>query len=101
MDEEFYVTQEHIDVLPYLCWTDSGTVFGGPSVDPEKPFGTRDFTKDLCTILDTDNTARAIEIYMDLVVILEIMCKNNSVYPGQYFKVDAYWVHENDLNEQD
>lgn len=86
------VTDNHIKLLKnlYISWDDCE--FGGPRVDPKRPFGNSDVIGDIATILDIklpneeddyDNYQKVVDNlqkgYYELQDCLQILCINLSI----------------------
>lgn len=101
--KELVVTENHIKLLKscYVDW--NPTEFGGPCVDPKRPFGNSDVIRDMANILgmkladyETDNEkykrqcASLIKGYHELQECLQILISNLKIEPGKYARENEY-----------
>lgn len=96
------VTENHLKLLKaaYIDWND--TEFGGPCIDPKRPFGNSEVYGDIVDILgltmpdeekEPEKYKRFIDSldkgYRELEDCLEILCTNLSLEVG-YYESDGY-----------
>lgn len=103
--QNFIVTKNHLKLLKNLKFSWNDTEFGAPTVDPERPFGSRTVYPDMAKILgirfigieeDEKKYQRLLENlekgYGELQTCLEILCQNFSIEEGEYFaQDDIHW----------
>lgn len=97
----FYVTSDHLKLLPHLWFDyDDWTEFGAPEVDPKRPYGNSDVYSDIAEHLgmepggeedgygDKDFTEvqrrYMLQLHKDMTTVLNIMVRNNGVELGTY-----------------
>lgn len=105
----FTVTLEHLKLLRGLEWLWNPHDFGGPIVDPARPYGGDVPVYDVASILygdtfdlldadgkeafveDQSNRDRLFEMHDGLKHVLEIGIDTGRFRPGQYRLVDGHW----------
>ena len=96
---EFVLTRDHITLLRHANVTWSPQEWGGPQIDPKRPFGNGDLWKDVARILDWPAAAdgdgypyydAAKAIHAELLTALEIVLRTSSFQPGRYVR-EAAW----------
>lgn len=87
--KEFYLTQEHIDLLKrtYVEWQDCET--GAPAIGCKRPYGNSDVAQDIREILRNGmNDDEALELHKETQTALQIILSTSSFVPGLYVSND-------------
>jgi hypothetical protein len=98
--QAFNVEAHHIRLLKKLHWTmfeQSGETEPTPMVDPKKPYGNSWYIKDIQKAICHSNK-KALDIHKEMIVVLEILCKNANISEGVYIKKDSKWIRSEDFS---
>ena len=89
-DDEFFVTNTHIQLLNscYVSW--NSCEFGAPTIDPKRPFGNSDVEADFQEITGLSYDEKT---YRELETCLQILIDELSIHTGlyRYDKEDGRW----------
>jgi len=101
---EFVLTSDHLTLLRHANVTWSAQEWGGPQIDPKRPFGNGDLWRDVARILGWPAAAdpeaedgfyahydAAKALYGELLTALEIVLATASFQPGRYVRDGGSW----------
>ena len=101
---EFVLTADHLTLLRHANLTWSAQEWGGPQIDPKRPFGNGDLWRDVARILGWPAAAdpeaedgfyahydAAGAVYGELLTALEVVLETLSFQPGRYVRDGESW----------
>jgi hypothetical protein len=103
-NKKFWVTEDHLKLLPHLWFGyDDYTEFGAPAVDPKRPYGNSDVYGDIAEILGLEGKedswgdiqwtsaqkSSMLQIHKEMATILNILVRNGGIERG-YYEASAY-----------
>jgi hypothetical protein len=80
----FTLTADHIKLLRNMAVTWDPTESGAPTIDPERPYGSKDLDRDIRQITGISDKRRREKLHQDMLPALQILAELGELPPGTY-----------------